>query len=169
MKDLSGSLGANTFSYMTLPNFFDTTNTFATGVDENNYNEQVNPVANAYYNAVNDLANGITSQYFWAGSDVPICSGIHGAGCHLVPGMDNRNQFRGPGSWHDNLGIVKDFKVHDRYAVQIKGEFINVFNHANTVLNLGGTNDVSLYTDVLAYKGGLGTNRNTELSVHLEF
>jgi hypothetical protein len=83
--------------------------------------------------------------------------------------MDNRNQFHGPGTWHDNLGIVKDFKIHGRYDLQLKGEFINVFNHANTYLNLGGANDVSSYTEVLAYKGGLGTNRNTELSLHLSF
>jgi hypothetical protein len=57
-------------------------------------------------------------------------------------------------------------QVHERYDVQLKGEFINIFNHANTLLNLGGSNDVSSYTDVLAYKSG---NRNTELSLHLAF
>jgi hypothetical protein len=114
-----------------------------------NYNEQINPNSGT--------------------SDEPICTGIHGVGCSLVPGMDNRNMFHGPGSWHDNLGIVKEFKVRDRYALQLKGEFINVLNHANTYLNLGGYNDVSYTTEVLAYKGGLGTNRNTELSLHLSF
>jgi len=131
---------------MTLPNFYDQTGYFDSGVDEFNYNEQINP-------------NTGTSAS-------PICTGIHGAGCHLVPGMDGRNQFRGPGSWSENLGIVKDFKVHERYALQFKGEFINVLNHANTYLNLNGANDVSSYTDVLAYKSG---NRNTELSLHLAF
>ena len=33
-------------------------------------------------------------------------------------------------------------------------------------LNLTGTNDVSLYTDVLAYKNG---NCNSEFSIHLAF
>ena len=80
--------------------------------------------------------------------------------------MDGRNLFRGPGSWHENLGIVKDFKIHERYDVQFKGEFINVLNHANTYLNLDEANDVSSYTDVLGYKNG---NRNTELSLHIEF
>jgi hypothetical protein len=146
MKDLSSVYGANTFSYMTLPNFYDQTGTYDSGVDEANYYEQINPLTGT--------------------SDSPICTGTHGAGCHLSTHMDNRNMFQGPGSWHDNFGIVKDFKVHDRYAVQFKGEFINVFNHTNTLLNLAGTNDVATYTDVLAYKTG---NRNTELSVHLEF
>lgn len=149
MRDLSATYGANTFSYMTLPNFWDQTGTYDSGVDEANYNEQVNPETGT--------------------SDTPVCTGIHGAGCQFVTGMDGRNSFRGPGTWHENLGVVKDFKIHDRYALQFKGEFINVLNHANTYLNLAGTNDVSSYTDVLAYKGGLGTNRNTELSLHLEF
>jgi hypothetical protein len=146
MQDISAIEGPNTFSYLTLPNFYDQTGTFDSGVDEINYNEQINPNSGT--------------------SDNPICTGIHGAGCHLVPNMDGRNMFRGPGSWTENLGIVKDFKIHERYALQFKGEFINVLNHANTYLNLNGANDVSSYTDVLAYKSG---NRNTELSLHLEF
>ncbi len=99
-------------------------------------------------------------------TDTPECSGIHGADCHLVAGMDGRNSFRGPGNWGQNLGVVKDIKFHDRYDIQLKGEFINLYNHANTYLNLGGYNDVSFVTDVFAYKSG---NRNTELSVHLSF
>jgi hypothetical protein len=152
LVDLSSVYGANTYSYKTLPKY-----------GSKNYNEQLNPVANAYYNSLYAPTYGIAN---YAGSDIPICSGIHGAGCSLVAGMDPRNAFLGPGSWHDNLGIVKDFKVHERYAVQFKGEFINIFNHANTYLNLNGTTDVSSYTEVFAYKSG---NRNTELSLHLSF
>jgi hypothetical protein len=43
------------------------------------------------------------------------------------------------------------------------------------MLNLGGSNDVSSYSDVLAYKGGINgsssvpANRNTEFSLHLAF
>jgi hypothetical protein len=149
MVDLSQSLGPNTFSYETLPAFWDPNGDavdYPLGVLTTNYNEQVNPNTGT--------------------SDTPICTGIHGVGCSLVPGMDGRNLFRGPGSWHENLGIVKDFKIHERYDVQFKGEFINVLNHANTYLNLDEANDVSSYTDVLGYKNG---NRNTELSLHIEF
>jgi len=80
--------------------------------------------------------------------------------------MTGRNAFRGPGSWHNNFGVIKDFKIRERYAIQLKGEFINLLNHANTRLNLSESNDVSAYSDVLAYKDG---NRNTELSIHLQF
>jgi hypothetical protein len=145
MTDLSNQLGANTYSYLHLPDFYDPNN-LVTGVNAANYNEQINPNTGT--------------------SDTPICAGLHGVGCSFVPGMDGRNAFRGPGSWDQNLGAVKDFKIRERYDIQLKGEFINIFNHANTYLDLGGANDVSTYTDVLAYKSG---NRNSEFSVHIAF
>lgn len=144
MTNLSDDLGPNTYSYLHLPEFYD-----ADGNITASYNEQINPNTGT--------------------SDMPICTGVYYAGCQYVPGMDGRNAFRGPGYWHENLGVIKDFKIHERYDLQFKAEFINILNHANTYLNLGGSNDVSSYTDVLAYKGGAGTNRNTELSLHLSF
>jgi hypothetical protein len=145
MTDLSSTLGPNTFSYMHLPDFYDANG----NPNLANYNEQVSPISGS--------------------SDEPICSGLYNSGCTFTPGMTGRNGFSGPGSWDNNLGVVKDIKFRERYDLQFKGEFINVLNHANTRLNLGGTNDVSSYTDILAYKGGLGTNRNTEFSVHFAF
>jgi len=99
-------------------------------------------------------------------ADMPICSGLNGVGCHWVTNMSGRNAFSGPGKWGQDLSVLKDFKVHERYSVQFKAEFINLYNHANTYLNLGGYSDTSYTTDVLAYKDG---NRNTELSVHVAF
>jgi hypothetical protein len=130
---------------MHLPDFYDANG----NPNLANYNEQVSPISGS--------------------SDEPICSGLYNSGCTFTPGMTGRNGFSGPGSWDNNLGVVKDIKFRERYDLQFKGEFINVLNHANTRLNLGGTNDVSSYTDILAYKGGLGTNRNTEFSVHFAF
>lgn len=148
---------------MGLPDYYDPTGLAddAFYVNLNNYNEQVNPNVNAYFGG-----DTLSAADYAAGSDIPICSGLHNAGCHFVSGMTGRNAFRGPDLWDQNFGIVKDFKVRERYDIQLKGEFINLFNHANTYLNLGGTNDVSSFTDVLAYKSG---NRNTELSLHIAF
>jgi hypothetical protein len=140
--DISSIYGANTFSYMKLPDFYDNQG----NVNTANYREQINPSTGT--------------------SDTPVCSSIHGGGCQFVSGMDGRNLFRAPGSWHQNLGVVKDIKIHERYDIQLKGEFINLLNHANTYLNLGSASDVSSFTDVLAYKSG---NRNTELSLHFAF
>ena len=158
MTDISSAYGPNTYSYMSLPSYFDQNGY----IDLTNYNEQLNPLINHDYYGGDILS---TADYA-AGSDTPICSGLNGVGCHFVKGMTSRNAFRGPGNWNQNLGVVKDFKFHERYAIQLKGEFINLLNHANTRLNLGGTNDPSSFSDVLAYKTG---NRNTELSLHLSF
>jgi hypothetical protein len=158
MDDISGTYGPNTYSYMHLPAYYSPAGPY---VDLANYTEQLNPGVNAAFGGDLD-----SPADYAAGSDVPVCSGIHGANCHLNPGMDGRNAFRGPGTWHQNFGVVKDFKIRERYNLQFKGEFINLMNHANTYLNLGGANDVSSYTDVLAYKSG---NRNTELSLHFQF
>jgi hypothetical protein len=150
MTDLSQDLGPNTYSYIHLPEFFD-----AEGNITSSYNEQVNPDTGT--------------------SDMPICSGNFYAGCHYVPGMDGRNVFRGPGHWNQNLGVIKDFRIRERWDIQFKAEFINLYNHANTLLTLSGANDVSSYNDVLAYKGGvngsssLPANRNTEFSLHISF
>jgi hypothetical protein len=166
MTDLSSTYGPNTYSYIHLPSYFDPAGLAQKPknyyVDLTHYTEQLNPAVNLAEGGAND------GPWDWAaGSDIAVCTGLHGAGCHLNPGMDGRNAFRGPGSWHQNLGIVKDFKIfHERYDVQVKGEFINLLNHANTFLNLGYDSDVSSYTDVLAYKSG---NRNSELSVHIAF
>jgi hypothetical protein len=161
MTDISSTYGPNTYSYMHLPDYYSPAGPW---VNLANYTEQLNPAVNAAFGGDN-----ASPADYAAGSDVPVCSGIHGANCHLNPGMDGRNAFRGPGSWHQNIGVVKDFKIRERYNLQFKGEFINFFNHANTYLNLSGANDVSSYTDVLGYKGGAGTNRNTELSMHFQF
>jgi Carboxypeptidase regulatory-like domain len=161
MTDISSTYGPNTYSYMHLPDYYSPAGPW---VNLANYTEQLNPAVNAAFGGDN-----ASPADYAAGSDVPVCSGIHGASCRLNPGMDGRNAFRGPGSWHQNIGVVKDFKIHERYNLQFKGEFINFFNHANTYLNLSGANDVSSYTDVLGYKGGAGTNRNTELSMHFQF
>jgi hypothetical protein len=163
MKDISSSYGPNTYSFMGLPDYYDPIGLADDSfyVNLSNYNEQVNPNVNAFFGGDTQSAAD-----YAAGSDIPICSGLRNAGCHFVSGMTGRNAFRGPGLWDQNFGIVKDFKIRERYNIQLKGEFINLFNHANTYLNLGGTNDVSSFTDVLAYKSG---NRNTELSLHIAF
>jgi hypothetical protein len=166
MTDISSSIGPNTYSYLSMPQYFDDNGV----VMLSNYNEQLNPYVNQYYGG--DL---LDPADYAAGSDTPVCGGLYNSNCRFVTGMTGRNGFRGPGHWNENLGILKDFKIRERFTIQFKAEFINVFNHANTLLNLNGTNDVSAYTDVLAYKGGINgstslpTNRNTEFSLHIAF
>ncbi len=117
MTDISDVYGANTYSYIQLPDFYDAQRD--TGINALITTSRSTPIpAPVTHRSAPDS---------------------YGVGCSFVPGMDGRNAFRGPGSWGQNLGAVKDFKIHERYDLQLKGEFINIYNHANTFLNLNGT------------------------------
>ena len=146
LVDISGTYGPNTYSYKALPDY---TISSVTGLPVN-YNEQINPITGT--------------------SDTPIV-GTNSATGGFVAGMDSRNRYYGPGFWDEDAKLSKDIKFHERYGLNLSATFINVYNHANTYLNLNGTNDVSEYSNVLAYKGGTGqqVNRNTELEARFEF
>ncbi len=53
---------------------------------------------------------------------------IPGAGKN---GNLGRNSFNGPSIWNMDMGILKDFSVTERFKLQFRAEFFNVFNHAN--------------------------------------
>lgn len=56
-------------------------------------------------------------------------------------GTGRRNQLRGPGNWNLDFGLFKNFRIQERWQVQLRGEFFNLFNHTrlgnpvNTVTN----------------------------------
>jgi len=49
--------------------------------------------------------------------------------------MGQRNSFRGPGFWNFDFGLYKNFRVTERYTLQLRSEFYNLFNHANLYVN----------------------------------
>jgi hypothetical protein len=50
----------------------------------------------------------------------------------LYPGnMTRRNSFAGPNNWDFNLGFYKNFKLTERFNLQFRSEFYNLFNHHN--------------------------------------
>lgn len=53
----------------------------------------------------------------------------------------NRGALRGPDSWTYNLALLKNFHVHDRFNLQIRGE---AYNLANTVNAYNPVTNVSL-------------------------
>jgi hypothetical protein len=73
--------------------------------------------------------------------------------------MTKRNQFRGPGIWNFDAGVYKNFKMGERYSLQLRGEMFNAFNHANLYI-LPGTNDVA--GGVIGATRGLTPNGNLE-------
>ncbi|HEU5237934.1 MAG TPA: hypothetical protein VFU37_12430, partial [Pyrinomonadaceae bacterium] len=41
----------------------------------------------------------------------------------------------GPGFWNFDMGLYKTFSLTERYKLQLRGEFYNIFNHANLYVN----------------------------------
>ncbi len=48
-----------------------------------------------------------------------------------VQGTGGRNQLRGPAFWNADYSLFKSFSLRERLKLQVRGEFFNVFNHAN--------------------------------------
>jgi outer membrane receptor protein involved in Fe transport len=148
LQDISSLYGPNTYSFQNLPAYTDEEGNLNTAA----YNEFTNPISGT--------------------SDTPIPGGAALANGGFANNMDRRNAYYAPGSWGDDLKVAKKFKFRERYGIELSGTFINVLNHANTYLNLGGDNDVSAFPYTLAYKGGAAGaagNRNTELEARFVF
>jgi hypothetical protein len=80
--------------------------------------------------------------------------------------MTGRNIFTGPGTWNVDLGIYKEFRFkNERYGLQFRGEFYNLFNHANLYADSGSA-DISAVTYVPAYRDG---RRNIQLALKFIF
>ena len=45
--------------------------------------------------------------------------------------MTRRGAFRGPGFWNMDFGLFKNIHIRENMRIQLRGEFYNVFNHAN--------------------------------------
>ena len=63
-----------------------------------------------------------------------------------------RNAFRGPGFWNLDAGLYKTFKVTEKYRLQLRGEFFNLFNHSNLFASIN-QNDVSSFSFIGAVRG----------------
>lgn len=46
-------------------------------------------------------------------------------------GNGGRGMFRGPGQWNLDFSVFKDFRMTERWRLQFRTEFFNLFNHAN--------------------------------------
>jgi hypothetical protein len=66
--------------------------------------------------------------------------------------MTERGAFRGPGAWNLDLSLSKRFRFGDRYAVQLRVEAYNAFNHAN-MYAVTGNADVSSFSEITGFKG----------------
>ncbi len=118
-------------------------------------------------------------------SDLPCTPGVNG--CTFNKGMD-RDQFYGPHNYSFNLAAFKTFPIFERYRIEFRGEFYNVFNHDNQYVLSGSQADYSLinpagatsagFVQTAKGTGGTGSlgasssadeRRNVQLAVRLEF
>ncbi len=116
------------------------------------------------------------------GSTLPICTGLEGKGCSYPSNMLHRNAFVAPQVWNWDLGVYKNFKITERVALQLRGEFFDILNHKNFYVlgfGAGGADVSSLGTNaagqplIQAKKGGYGNpfdeRRHTQLAVRITF
>ena len=125
---------------------------------------------------------GTDVEFPFAASNLPTCTGPLGQGCAFPSNMLARNSFVGPSNWNMDFGIYKDFKISERFNLQLRGEFFDLTNHKNIyVVGFGqGGADVSAlplnaagYPVVQAKKGGFANpfddHRNVQLALKLTF
>jgi len=83
--------------------------------------------------------------------ELPTCDMVTNSAGHLVStgqncqwpsNMTGRNTFRGPGAYNINAQIMKTFAINERFNLQFRSEFYNLFNHSNYYVQSGATNDV---------------------------
>jgi hypothetical protein len=107
-------------------------------------------------------------------SDLPTCGAN---GCTLPIGLQ-RNSFWSPSYYNWDMGVYKDFKWHERYTLQLRGEFYNILNHKNMYIVPGLTDFAYIGAGgyVPAIKGTPGGSpsasderRNMQLAVRFQF
>ncbi len=79
--------------------------------------------------------------------------------------MYSRDAFRAPGKWNMDLGIYKNFKIKERYALQFRAEMYNTFNHPYSTI-VDYINEVESAGGVLTNRWG---HRNVQLALRFTF
>jgi hypothetical protein len=86
--------------------------------------------------------------------------------------MTRRNAFRAPGFRNLDIGFYKTFRLTERYSLQLRSEFYNVFNHANMYVSYPDA-DISASSYVPTMKGlrpdGTVERRNVRLAAKFIF
>src|SRR5271166_7065332 len=90
---------------------------------------------------------------------VPVCSGLYGVGCVYTKNgqsLPERNSYQSPGFWNIDFVAMKNFKLTERFTMQFRGEFYNIFNHHNLYIQTLNLDVNSVATPfVTAEKGGI--------------
>ncbi len=84
----------------------------------------------------------------------------------IVP-TERRGAVNGPGLWRYDLGLIKNFRIYERFGAQFRLESFNIFNHNNpsSIGTTFSTNPTSTYGKVTNSRDG----RTLQLAVKLNF
>ena len=120
----------------------------------NNFTLITLPASTAYADPVFGLADFGTCNAVFGVSPTTVFP------CPYPASMSGRNMFVGPGNWNLNLGIYKNFKITERWTLQFRNEWYNVFNHHNFFVNGSAAVDGGgpAGTTISGVKGGFGTS-----------
>jgi hypothetical protein len=84
-----------------------------------------------------------------------------------LTGMDGtlgRNVMTGPGSKNVDIGLFRNFKIHEHFVLEARGEFTNAFNMVNLV-NPTGTLSSALFGTIR----NAGNMRQVQIGLRLTF
>jgi len=127
------------------------------------------------------IPNGALSTYTGDALGLPTCTGLLHTGCsYTLSGVayPERNQFIGPGYWNIDMNFYKNFKLTERFNLQFRGEFYNIFNHSNLYILSQNLDVSSLGSNFIqAERGGIygyagqpsDERRNIQFALRLQF
>ena len=94
------------------------------------------------------------------------------APCLACVGNLGRNTFLGPGYVNLDTSLFKNFRLRDRFQLQVRAEAFNVFNHTNFqlgVTKVGPSDNNNLNNPEFGKAGGTFSPRNLQFGVKLSF
>jgi hypothetical protein len=128
-----------------------------------------------FFGNPSDFKSGAGPTPYIAGGNDSLCAAharslasLASAGCYRVRnsvmtppapgtfGTMGRNLFRDSGFKNVDFSVDKNWKFHDRYAVQFRSEFFNIFNHPNFANPFGGQNGWAHNDPSVPGNGGFG-------------
>lgn len=135
------------------------------------------PVPNSF--VLYNITNSYQGQADFCGGNLACTANLYILQSDLLA---RRNQFRLPGYWNTDFSINKSFKIGERFGLQFRSEFFNLFNHSNLYgdpntniyFSGGGTQTFNARKGVRP-DGGLGVagitedRRNIQLGLRLTF
>jgi len=111
---------------------------------------------------------------------IPTCTGLYHQGCtYSISGLPypERNQFVGPNYWNLDMNFFKNFRLTERFQLQLRGEMYNILNHHNQYvtyenLDVSGLATPYIQTEKGGYLGVAGLadeRRNIQFGLKLTF